>query len=272
MSDRPPLPPLSDDGRPTLPTGEPVLHRWFVIAMLVLVPIALGVSIWAATFVFGRDVIEPAERRPPGDAEVTIDRGDAELGATEETDTGPACATGIEVVGDQGARNRALEVLDTVCALLRRGGLSTAEVGLQELASGEGQLRFAVFERSGVESSLRRDDDGRLTLELNASFQFEEGARAAPAVVHQLTLLADSRFPGEPITAERALLGAEAEAIACERLVFPDEPPRGCLDVAELLEGPDPLGALVTAGYPSAAEVPDADVDSDLDGALPDGG
>ena len=254
MSERPSLPPLRDSGRPTLPTGEPVLHRWFVIAMLVLVPIALIVSIWAATFVFGREVIEPADRRPPGDAVATIDRGDAELGSITETEPGPSCAASIRIVGDPAARGQASRAMEAVCSLVRRGGFGEATSGLQQWAANQGRLRFAVFERSGVESSLRRDDDGRLTLELNASFQFEDATRAAPAIIHQLSLLADRDFPGQPITAERALVATEAQALACDRLVFSDEAPRGCLDVVELLEDPDPIGALRAAGYADGAD------------------
>jgi hypothetical protein len=41
------LPPLQGDGLPTLPTGEPVLARWFVLTMLLLAPIAIAVTVWA---------------------------------------------------------------------------------------------------------------------------------------------------------------------------------------------------------------------------------
>jgi len=44
---RPPLPPLRGDGLPTLPTGEPVLARWFVIVMLLLAPVAIAVTVIA---------------------------------------------------------------------------------------------------------------------------------------------------------------------------------------------------------------------------------
>lgn len=250
MSERPPLPPLRDDGLPTLPTGEPVLHRWFVIAMLVLVPIGIGVSIWAAVEVFGRDdTIAAAERRPPGDAATTVDRGDAVLGTIEESDPGPSCATSVRVVGDRGARAAASRALGATCSLLRTGRFPAAQAGLQEWATTRGQLRFAVFELSGVESSLRLSDDQRLVLELNAAFQFEDATRAAPAIIGQLTLLGDDEFPGQPVSADAALAAAEAQAEACERLVFPDEPPRGCLDVEELLADPDPRGSLAEAGY-----------------------
>jgi hypothetical protein len=250
MSERPPLPPLRDSGLPTLPSGEPVLHRWFVIAMLILVPIALAVSVWAAVMVFGgSEPIPPAERRPPGDATTTVDRGDAELGTIEDTIAGPSCATAIRVVGDPGAQGQAGRALGATCALLQRDGLEDARAGLDAWITNRGQLRYAVFERSGVESSMRTDG-GRLVLELNASFQFEDATRAAPAIVHQLTLLADPGWPGAPVTAERALRGAEAEALACDRLVFTADPPRGCLDVEELLASEDPLGQLLAAGYP----------------------
>lgn len=74
MSDAPSLPPLRDDGLPTLPTGEPVLARWFVIAMLLLVPVGIAVGVWAVMSI-QREPLPPAERRPPGGPEVTIDRG-----------------------------------------------------------------------------------------------------------------------------------------------------------------------------------------------------
>ena len=57
----PSLPPLREDGLPTLPTGEPVLHRWFVILLLVLAPIALAVTAWALLSI-GGEPISPAER------------------------------------------------------------------------------------------------------------------------------------------------------------------------------------------------------------------
>lgn len=249
MSARPPLPPLRDDGLPTLPTGEPVLHRWFVIAMLVLVPIALVVSIWAATQVLGRETIPPADRRPAGDEVTTVDRGDAVLGTIEESDAGPSCGSAVRVVGDRGARAAAARALGSACALLRTGQFPAAEAGLVEWATTRGQLRFAVFELSGVESSLRVTDDRRIVLELNAAFQFEDATRAAPAIIGQLTMLGQDDFPGAPISADAALAAAEAQAVACERLVFTDAAPRGCLDVEELLADGDPRGSLVGAGY-----------------------
>jgi hypothetical protein len=243
----PQLPPLAGDGLPALPTGEPVLHRWFVLAMLVLVPAAIAVSLWAVSSI-QRDPIPAAERRPPGGPEVTIERGAAELGTSRDVEPGPDCSQAIRIVGDSGARAAGRRALAGTCALLATGEFPEAVRGLRAWARADGQLRMAAFELTGVESSTRVED-GRLVMELNAKFQFEDATRAAPAVLHQLVLLADPDFPGTEITAERELLGAETQAAACARMRFPEDPPRGCLDVAELLEEDDPIAALVDAGY-----------------------
>jgi hypothetical protein len=244
---RPGLPPLQGDGLPALPTGEPVLHRWFVLAMLALVPVAVVVTVWAALSI-QRDELSAAERRPPGGPTVTIERGAAELGATQEVEPGPGCSQAIRIVGDDGARAAGRRALAGACALLGTGRFPEAEQGLRAWVRADGQLRIAAFQLTGVESSTRLEDD-RLVMELNAKFQFEDATRAAPAVLHQLVLLADPSFPGAPISAERELAGARTQAAACDRLPASDNPPRGCLDVRELLDEADPLRALVDAGY-----------------------
>lgn len=244
------LPPLRSDGLPTLPTGEPVLARWFVLAMLVLVPVGIAVGVWAVLSI-QRDPIPPAERRPPGDAEVTIDRGLADLGETRETEAGPACGQGIELVGDSGGRATVRRALGEACEQLRSGEFPDARDGLRAWTVSGGRMRVGAFERSGVDASARVED-GRIVLELNAKFQFEDATRAAPAVLHQLTLIGDPDWPGEPISAERELLAVEAHARACGRMRFDPQPPRGCLDVEELLAEPDPLRAILDAGFPPA--------------------
>ncbi|MFA9432642.1 hypothetical protein [Egicoccus sp. AB-alg2] len=244
----PPLPPLRDDGLPTLPTGEPVLHRWFVIAMLVLVPIALGVSIWAATATFGRAELTPAERRPPGGPEVTIERGAAQLSPTDELEQGPACFQGGQIIGDSGSRAAARRAMQGACDLIAGGGYDEALAGLRKWARTDGRVRIAAFELSGVESSARLED-GRLVIELNAAFQFEDATAAAPAVIHQLALLAAPDFPGAPIPGEQELRAAQLQRQACGELP-PRLRPRGCDDVEELLAADDPLQDLLDAGWP----------------------
>ena len=246
----PALPPLRDDGLPTLPTGEPVLHRWFVIGMLLLVPVAVAVTLWA-WFSIDRPELTAAERRPAGDATVTIERGAAELATTEEVEPGPGCAQGIRIFGDDGSRAAARRALQATCELIATGAFPVAREGLVEWVATDGILRVATFELSGVDASSRIEND-RLVVELNAKFQFADAARAAPALIHQLALVADPQWPGQTISADRELLAARSQAQACRQLAFGDDPPRGCGDVEELLEDEDARQLLLEAGYRDA--------------------
>lgn len=246
MPERPPLPPLEDDGLPTLPTGEPVLQRWFVLTVLLLTPVALVVTVWAFASI-DREAISPAERRPPGDATVTVERGQAQLATTMEAEPGPACGQAVRLVGDAGSRAAARAALAGACRLIDGGGFPLARDGLVRWIAADGRLRIATFELAGVESSARLEDE-RIVIELNAKFQFDDAGRAAPALLGQLVLLGDEDWPGAPVGASTALEAALAERDACALLDF-DEPPRGCADVAELLGAADPLAELLDAGY-----------------------
>lgn len=237
------------DGLPSLPGGEPLLHRWFAIAMVVLVPVALGVVVWAFLSI-PETTISPAARRPPGTAAATHERGDAELGQAAATAAGPDCAEGITMVGDASAHASARRALSTVCQLLQRAGegeLAAAGRGLQRWASRGGVVRFAIFELNGVDSTAR-DEGGRVVVELNNKFQFEPGERAAPAIVHELVHI-EAGMPGRTVTAEAELAAVTAQDVACGMLVLRTEAPRGCRDAAELLARDDPLAELLMVGY-----------------------
>ena len=248
MTDRPQLPPLRDDGLPTLPTGEPVLARWFVIAMLVLVPVAIGVTIWAFLSIPRSETIPPAERRPVGDGQVTIDRGEAELGASTESDPGPSCTQGIDIVGDEAARVAGTRALDTLCRLLGAGDYPLAREGLREWVAADGRLRFATFEAAAVETSARIEDE-RMVIEVNARFLFEAASRAAPSLLYQLVLIADPQWPGERVSVDQQLAAVQAQVDACERVDLGDDRPRSCQDANDLLAEPDPRAALESAGW-----------------------
>lgn len=244
------LPPLRDDGMPTLATGEPVLQRWFVLVMLLLVPVALAVSLWAwrAT---DRGPAPAAERRAVGTEVVTIDRGDAVLATDPTAEDGPSCAAAVRIVGDAGTRDAGRRALSATCTLLRAGDLPLAAAGLDEWTAGPAGtavLRLAIFERSGVDASVRIED-GTMILELNARYVFEDAARAAPSVIHQLGLIADPGWPGAVVGAGADLAATAETLVACARLSLPEGPPRACRDAAELLAGPDPRAALVAAGF-----------------------
>lgn len=235
------------DGLPATPGGEPLLQRWFAVTMVVLVVVGLLVTIWAFLAIREPD-IAPAERRPPGDASITHDRGDATLNRILETEPGPACAEAVTIVGDESARASARRALSAACELLGRGGFDAARAGLEAWGRSGGLLRFGVFELTGVESSARTED-GRTVIELNNKFQFEAGFRAVPVIIHELVHLAEG-MPGRPVTAGSELAAVRAQQRACDRLSFSEQPPRGCADVDELLAESDPAAALEQAGYP----------------------
>jgi hypothetical protein len=246
-SGRPPLGPMREDGLPTLATGEPVLARWFVIVMLLLVPIAIAVMLvaWRAT---DREPLGTVERRLVGGPTVTVDRGDAQFPEATETQPGPDCAAAATLVGDDSARAAARRALGATCQLVRELDLPAAEAGLAAWLAADALMRVGVFERSGTDASARLED-GRLVLELNARFLFEDATRAAPALVHQLVLIGQPDWPGATITADAELTAAREQLVACARLVLPAGLPRACLDAEELLALDDPRAALVAAGF-----------------------
>lgn len=240
-------PPLKDDGLPTLPTGEPVLQRWFVVAMLVLAPVALAVTVWALLSI-DRDPVSAAQRRPAGGPEVTIDRGQAMLSDTRDAVPGPGCAQAIRIVGDAGSQAAAAGALAAACEVVDADRHPELRAGLVAWIAGGGQLRVATFELSGVESSTRVED-GRLVMELNAKFQFDDPARGAPAVLHQLVLLSDPAWPGAPVGVTTELTAARIQQQACRTLDLGEGPPRGCRDVEELLAADDPVADLLAVGF-----------------------
>lgn len=252
-TDRRPLDPLRTDGLATLPTGEPVLPRWFVLAMLLLGVAAIAVTVWGFASI-DREDLTAAQRRPAGGAEATIDRGRAELAETRDAEPGPGCTQGIRLVGDDGSRAAARVAATGVCELIDTGAYPMAREGLAEWIASGGQLRIATFEYAGVESSARVEggqvEDGRIVVELNAKFQFADAARAAPALLHQLVLIADPAWPGEPVGAATELSAAAMQAEACERFDLDGESaPRGCRDANELVGDPDGYRTLLDEGF-----------------------
>lgn len=234
------------DGLPSLPSGEPILHRWFVILMLMLVPAGIGVTVWALTS-FDRPELDAAARRPPGTSEFTHDRGAAVLNEDRTTMSGPDCAEAIELVGDPSARAALQRAMRSVCLLLERPAFDVARTGLATWADAGGQLRVGVFELTGVDSNARLEDD-LLVIEVNAKFQFEDATRAAPAIIHELVHLALGAPPAL-VDVDGELLASELQRAACDLLNFDEEPPRGCADVRDLLAGESPRSRLADAGY-----------------------
>ena len=247
---RPPLEPLRGDGLPTLATGEPVLARWFVIVMLLLVPVAVAVSVlaWQAA---SRQPPDAIERRSVGTAEVTTDRGDALFPQTEASEPGPSCAEGVLLTGDRSAVSAARRALSATCQLIASGTLPLAAAGLEVWLESDASTRVGTFERSGVDASARASDGG-IVLELNARYLFEDATRAAPVVVHQLALIGQPDWPGAPVSAQAEAAALTEQLQACARLSLPDGVPRPCRDARELLAIDDLVGALIAVGFRDA--------------------
>lgn len=235
-------------GRPTLPTGEPVMARWFTILLLVVVPVGLAITVWAVLS-FSREPVEPGARRPPGDTTQTHERGQAALAESQAVVEFDGCVAGIRMVGDEGGIATVRRALEATCQLAEGPTGAVFERGLTAFAAAGGVVRVAVFELTGVDSTTRIEGSG-LVIELNAKFQFDDAVRATPALVHELLHVANG-FPGtRPVDAAEELEALRAQLLACGRLVFGGAEPRTCADAREVLDSPDPLRALAEAGYP----------------------
>jgi hypothetical protein len=247
---RPPLPPLRDDGLPTLATGEPVLARWFVITMLLLVPVAVAVTVlaWQSA---SREPPAAIERRSIGTATVTTDRGEALFPTSDAASPGPSCAEGVLLTGDRSAVSAARRALSATCQLIAVGDLPLAAAGLEAWLAAGAVTRVGTFERSGVDASARVEDGG-IVLELNARYLFEDATRAAPVVVHQLGLIGQPDWPGRPVSAQAEAAALAEQLRACGRLSLPDGVPRPCRDATELLDRDDLVAALIAVGFRDA--------------------
>ena len=241
------------DGLPSAPDGEPLLHRWFVIAMILLSVVAavLSVVVLTSRTAPPEEALPPAARRNPGTPTVTHDRGQIVLSETQEEETGVACAPEVRLVGDAGGRATAARALRTLCAQLAQNprGLELAAEGLAILDAEGGIIRIALGAATGVDSSARVED-GTLVVELAPKFQFDDATEAAPFLAHELAHVAGERWPGAAPDAPDELAALRVQAISCERLLLGEDAPRGCGDAAAVLEAADPLRELREAGYP----------------------
>lgn len=231
----------------TAPTGElsePLLPRWFVLLAVVLVPVALAVFLITFPLTGGGDAVPVAERRPPpGGDGLSHEVGEVRLGDSAPQRAEPACsaAQGFSVAGTERDRERLETALDALCDI---GTPAEAGPAIAALRDAEAVVRFAAFERTGVDSVLDTDADPPVVL-VNARFtQVDEPRWVTPLIVHEAVVFAD-----EAGAVDAALAARRAELAACEALFDPDDFSRGCDTAAELLALGDPAGALREAGY-----------------------
>jgi hypothetical protein len=225
---------------------EPLLPRWFVLLALGAIPVALGVAVWAFV-AFGPDDLPVAERRPPPapTGALTTDVGQYTVGESEAVDLpleGCAPFQGVRAAGSEADRQRIDAALVALC-----DGPVPEDVArrIRLLGQRRGEIRFAQFQATGVDSTLDLGADPPRVL-LNARFAREDTDPLwiAPLVVHDTTYLE------APVgTAASALEARTREADACERLLVDARPSRACEDAAALLALLDPVRALQAAGF-----------------------
>jgi hypothetical protein len=189
------------------------------------------------------------ERRPPPRGALTHDAGRIVPAPAPSVlpSMSPPCSalsTTVLKVGPAGAvRLRA--VLTDICRLAHGGvapELTTAIGGLKGAT-----IRFAVFQRAGVESTA--DFSGK-TIWLNIKFSRSNlpVEQVAPVVIHEGWHLA---HPGDAVTATQELGARRAEVAACRELISIDSWPRWCKDARALTDLPAAraIALLVSAGY-----------------------
>lgn len=242
------------DGLPALPDGTPLLARWFVIAMLLLSLVAVAMTVFALTRRAAppAEVFPAAERRNPGTAEVTHQRGPVVIADDTSVSQPVTCAPQVRLVGDEGGRATLRRGFGVLCAQLEAddGSLSQVAAGLAQLDAAAGIARIAQAAATGVDSSARIED-GIPVIELAPKFQFENARVGAPFLAHELFHLGSENWPGSPVTAADEAAAMRVQLEVCDALRAPEDVlPRGCRDAAELLGDDDPVDALREAGFP----------------------
>ncbi|MFO8075364.1 MAG: hypothetical protein R6T85_04520 [Egibacteraceae bacterium] len=221
------------EGLPVDELDEPLLPRWFVLTLLVSVPVALVLFV-VAFFGLGRGETTAPERRPPPTEATSADVGEVTAAQREPVGHDGACpqASRFNLVGAEADRARLAEALDALCEL------DVATAALAELAeAGRTTVRFAGFEAAGVEVA---SDDA--VVMLNARLAGRPAAELAPLLAYEARLVTADRLDARAVVDARAL-----EAAVCDELLA--EPTRGCEDARAILALDDPIATLREAGF-----------------------
>ncbi|HUH06729.1 MAG TPA: hypothetical protein VML96_02875 [Egibacteraceae bacterium] len=228
-------------GAPVGELSEQLLPRWFAILAVAMVPLALA-AVVAALIVGGAAEVPLSQRRPPPAGDLTADVGALDAGGASPVPYEGACSTlhGVQVAGSPADQATLRQGLAALCntevddALRRR---------LSAFAQAGGIVRFARFERTGVDSTADLSGAAPM-IYLNARFSRTDPLWIAPIVAHDVTFT-----ELDPSAAASALAAREAEHLVCQRLLGERRRSRACEDAAGLLALDDPLAALREAGF-----------------------
>lgn len=226
------------------PVGElqdQLLPRWFVLLCIALIPVAI-IALVVGFVVFSPDEIPVAARRPPPANGLTNDVGQFVVGETEPVLYEDACPLlqGVRIAGtpqDQQALRLGL------AALCNTSLPPVISDRIELFANAGGTVRFAQFQSTGVDSTVRGEREPHEIL-VNAKLQRTDPLWIAPIVAHDAVLLGTA-----PATAAGALEARRAEDLVCDRVLSGRRESRGCEDAEALLALPDPEAALREAGF-----------------------
>ena len=240
------MPPTANPRDPwrSAPVGElqeQLLPRWFVILVLVMIPVAIAAVI--AAFVVFRPVEVPvAERRPPPAGDLTNAVGEFIVGDSPPQPYEDACPTlrGVQLAGTEQDREPLRLALAALCEVSLPGEVNQR---LARFAQAGGVVRFAAFEQTGVDSTAQMDAAPPRIL-VNAKLQRTDPLWIAPVIAHDVTFL-----DADPATAAAALEARRVEALVCDGVLGDRRQSRGCDDAHALLAAPDPIAALEAAGF-----------------------
>lgn len=224
--------------------GEPILPRWFVLALLGLVVAALVVGAIAfvgfGTGLVGGDEVPLAERRPPPEGGFATGVGEVAVEAGPASPVTDACpeAAGVPVGGTDEERGRLAEALEAACA--------AAPDALDTLADAGAEVRFAGFERTGVDAATDVTSDPPWVL-VNGRYTAQDAALIVPLLAHEAALI-DAAVRGDDVgSVEVAVEARERQHAACGEAL--DAPSRACEDAAALLAADDAAEQLREAGF-----------------------
>ncbi|HVL33604.1 MAG TPA: hypothetical protein VM600_08495 [Actinomycetota bacterium] len=236
--------PRADAPRFTESMPRPVFVLFALLAIA-----AVGASLAVIIQPFKRDVIAVEDRRPPSSDTHTHDVGrifPAPVPSDQQTLPPPCEAVArTRILGYGGAVGRVTRALRDACTLDGPGvdpRIPTAISGLEGAT-----IRFADFERTGVESTVERSTK---TIWLNVKLANAKipDVQIVPVILHEAWHLAHSAR----ITASQELDARGVEAAVCAELVPIDDHRRWCKDARALVALPreDALRRLTAAGYP----------------------
>lgn len=224
--------------------GEPILPRWFVLAVLGLV--AAAVVLGAIAFVgfgtglIGADDVPVAERRPPpaGDLATGVGELTVEDSPTEEPSELCPAAEGVRVGGTDEEQARLADAIEAACTV--------GEDALAPLGQVGAEVRFAGFEATGVDATTDVAAEPPV-VHVNARFAQQDARLIVPLLAHEAELVAAARAGEDVGAVDVALAARQRQHEVCGQVL--DAPSRACEDAAELLADPDAPDRLRAAGF-----------------------